>query len=163
MGNWFLDAERDDMIIEFLLDHLFKVSAGVVASCVCLLHPLYGLAVGIFLAVINFQVLGLMQFFGMKMDLIGFGVIVMAIGFEIEYVIHIAHAFLHCKGFGLERTRNSLEAMGLTVFSAFLSTATQQLVLLIFSTSLMFKVYPIIMLIVLCKSGITGFVSCLRP
>merc|ERR1719421_24418 len=108
---------------------------------------------------INFQVLGMMSLVGpitglfgyewkLEMDLIGFGVMVMAIGFEIEYVIHIAHAFLHCKGRGLERTKNALEEMGLTVFSAFLSTAVQQLVLLFAASSRVFELYPIVMLLV---------------
>ncbi len=39
----------------------------------------------------------------------------------------------------------ALEDMGLTVFSAFLSTATQQLVLLIFSSSYAFTKFCIVM------------------
>lgn len=102
--------------------------------------------------------IGLIAVLNLKLDVVAFAVLVMAIGFEIEYVIHIAHAFLYCRGHGLERTKNALEAMGLTVFSAFLSTAVQQLVLLFFATSLMFEIYPILMLVVLTKAGLSGFI-----
>jgi len=78
-------------------------------------------------------------------------------GFAIEYVVHIAHAFLHCKGQGLERTKNAQEEMGLTVFSAFLSTAVQQLVLLFMGQSKVFLIYPLMMLLVIIKSGLSGF------
>lgn len=85
--------------------------------------------------------------------------IVMAIGFEIEYVIHIAHSFLHQQGAGLDRTRNALEDMGLTVFSAFLSTAVQVFVLLIGAQSLAFTVYARVMMLVIIKGGVTGFMT----
>jgi hypothetical protein len=110
------------------------VSGAVMLGCIIFLHPVYGLAVGGMLGVINFQILGwiagkmynpfhmlgwgeavvsmnynlIYNPFTMTwmepvayIDLIAFGVMVMAIGFEIEYVVHIAHAFLHCEGTGL--------------------------------------------------------------
>lgn len=156
----------------------------MMVGCMLLLHPLYGLAVGGMLGVINFQILGwiagqvpnpfhslgwgdawvavnynlIYNPFSMTwmepiqyIDLIAFGVMVMAIGFEIEYVVHIAHAFLHCEGDGLVRARNALEEMGITVFSAAASTAVQQLVLLFFAQSLAFSIYPKVMMMVIIK------------
>jgi hypothetical protein len=49
--------------------------------------------------------------------------------------------------------------MGLTVFSAFLSTAVQQLVLIIFALSLAFQTYGIVMLMVVIKGGFSGFLT----
>ena len=94
---------------------------------------------------------------GVPLDIVSFAVMVMGIGFAIEYVVHIAHAFMHCEGRGLERTRNALEEMGLTVFSAFLSTATQQSMLIMFANSKVFEDYPLYMLLVIVKSGLSGF------
>lgn len=51
----------------------------------------------------------------------------------------------------------ALEDMGLTVFSAFLSTAVQQLVLLIFSHSYAFTKFCIVMEMVVLISGLAGF------
>jgi len=153
----FITVERDESILHQMLTHFGFVSIAVVASCILLLHPIYGIAVGIFLATINAQVLAIMAMVGLHLDGVSFGVIAMAIGFSIEYVVHIAHAFIHCKHRGLERTKKSLEEMGVTVFAAFLSTAVQQFVFLIFADSLLFTTYCQGMLIVLIKSGISGF------
>merc|ERR1719421_2739436 len=175
ISRYFINTDRDEHMIHYLYDHLLKVSFAVMLGCVLLLHPLYGLAVGGMLGVINFQILGWIAsgmnynliynpFRGEWMetishiDLIAFGCMVMAIGFEIEYVVHIAHAFLHCEGDGLMRARNALEEMGITVFSAAASTAVQQLVLLFFASSLAFSIYPKVMMMVIVKAGITGFI-----
>lgn len=53
-GDFFLMADRNDGIFDFLLDHLLKVFLATVGACVLFLHPLYGLAVGVFLGLINF-------------------------------------------------------------------------------------------------------------
>ena len=74
-------------------------------------------------------------------------------------MIHIAHSFLHQLGSGLNRTRNALEDMGLTVFSAFLSTAIQVAVLLFGAQSLAFTIYAQVMMIVIIKGGVTGFMT----
>jgi hypothetical protein len=174
-ARYFPNADRDEHMIHYLYDHLLKVSVAVVIGCMLLLHPLYGLAVGAMLAIINFQVLGIfstginynliynpfrMEWMGAieYVDMIAFGVMVMAIGFEIEYVVHIAHAFLHCEGDGFVRARNALEEMGITVASAALSTAVQQLVLLFFAQSLAFSIFPKVLIVVIVKAGITGFI-----
>merc|ERR1712091_545851 len=115
---------------------------------------------GVFLGMVMFQIQGLMGMFGINLDIVSFAVLVMAMGFAIEYVVHIAHAFLHCSGKGLERTRNALEGMGLTVFSAFLSTAVQQLVLLFAAQSLAFELYPVVMLLLIIPlASMVGFVA----
>lgn len=49
--------------------------------------------------------------------------------------------------------------MGITVFSAFLSTAVQQFILLVAAQSAGFQRYPQMMLLVVIKAGITGFVG----
>jgi len=159
VAGYFLNTDRDEHMLDYLLHHLYMVAGATVGSCVLFLHPFYGLAVGIFMALINLQILGLLAIFGISLDIISFGVIVMAIGFEIEYVLHIAHAFLHCKGKGLQRTMFAIEEMGLTVCMAFMSTAVQQIVLLGLASSLAFSLYPVVMLIVIIKAGITGFVT----
>lgn len=155
----FLNTERDDSMIHTLYDHLFKVSFGTMLACVLFLHPLYGLAIGFFLAMINFQVMCLIWIMGFTIDLTAMIVMAMAIGFEIEYVVHISHAFLHVGGEGFERTRNALEEMGITVLSAALSTAVQQLVLAVFAESLAYYIYPRIIAMVIVKAGITGFIT----
>jgi hypothetical protein len=190
-SKYFINTDRDEHMIHYLYDHLAKVSGAVMLGCIIFLHPVYGLAVGGMLGVINFQILGwiagkmynpfhmlgwgeavvsmnynlIYNPFTMTwmepvayIDLIAFGVMVMAIGFEIEYVVHIAHAFLHCEGTGLTRARNALEEMGITVFSAAASTAVQQLVLLFFASSLAFSIYPKVMMMVIVKAGLTGFI-----
>lgn len=103
--------------------------------------------------IVMLQIQGIMAVAQVPLDLVSFAVMVMGIGFAIEYVVHIAHAFMHCEGVGLQRTQNALEEMGLTVFSAFLSTATQQSMLIIFANSKVFEDYPLYMLLVICKSG----------
>lgn len=158
LAGWFVGSERDDNLFSALMDFLQLVSIVIVVCCCILLHPIWGIFIGVFLVCINFQVLGVMALMGMSLDLLPFGVFVMAIGFEIEYVLHIAHAFVHCKGYGLKRTRFALENMGMIVFSAFLSTATQQVILLVAASSNVFRIYALTLILIIVKSGVSGFI-----
>lgn len=156
-ANNFVEATRDKEIPHYLTVHLQNVALGVVLVCMFFLHPIYGLAVGMFLAVINFQVIGVMTLFGIDIDVVAFGVITMAIGFEIEYVVHIAHAFMYQDSRGFHRMYDAQKEMGLTVFLAFLSTALQQLFFLVFTQGLSFRIYCGVMLLIIMKAGMTGF------
>jgi len=153
----FRTVEKDEKIVGVVVNHFLKVGIAVVISCVLFLHPFYGIAVGFFLALINAQVLGIMGMTGLALDSLCFGALAMAIGFGIEYVVHIAHSFIHKKSRGMQRARECLEDMGITVFNAFLSTALQQFVFLLFASTAAFRRYCTIMLIIIVKSGITGF------
>jgi len=153
----FLWVEKDEGMLPTLLDHYIKVGIAVVVASMFFLHPLYGIAIGIFLALINAQVLAFMGMIGMPLEVLTFGTLAMAIGFGIEYVVHIAHSFVHMKSRGLQRTRDCLEDMGITVFNAFLSTAVQQIVFLIFASTGGIVRYCTLMVIVIVKSGLTGF------
>jgi len=156
-AQFFLNSDRDEMMPVYLEHHLLNVYMATIAGCVVFMHPFYGLLTGAFLVTTMLQIQGIMAFMDIDLDIVSFAVIVMAMGFAIEYVVHIAHAFLHCAGSGLERTKNAQEEMGLTVFSAFLSTAVQQVVLLVMGQSKVFQIYPLMMLIVIIKAGLSGF------
>jgi len=120
VARFFVNSDRDKNMVKYLDHHLMMVYLATIGACILFMHPIYGLLTGIFLAAVMCQVQGIMAFFDVPLDIVSFAVMVMGIGFAIEYVVHIAHAFLHCEGNGLTRTRNALEEMGLTVFSAFL-------------------------------------------
>ncbi|CAD7974945.1 unnamed protein product [Amoebophrya sp. A120] len=157
VARFFPNADRDENMNDYLQHHLLFVYIATIISCVVFMHPFYGTLTAVFLMLTMMQIQGLMSAFGMNLDIVTFAVLVMAMGFAIEYVVHIAHAFLHCQGRGLERTKNAQEEMGLTVFSAFLSTAVQQIVLLFMNSSLVFETYSGTMMLVIIKSGMTGF------
>eukprot|EP00397_Hematodinium_sp_SG-2012_P000293 GEMP01000293.1.p1 GENE.GEMP01000293.1~~GEMP01000293.1.p1 ORF type:complete len:1803 (+),score=303.92 GEMP01000293.1:255-5663(+) len=153
----FIQATRDRDIPIYLSTHLKEVAFGVVLVCMLLLHPIYGFAVGMFLAVINFQVIGIMTLLQIDVNVVAFGVITMAIGFEIEYVVHIGHAFMYQDSRGFNRMQDALKEMGVTVFLALGSTALQQLFFLVFTTGLSFQIYCGVMLLIIMKAGMTGF------
>ncbi|CAD7932149.1 unnamed protein product [Amoebophrya sp. A25] len=157
VARFFPNADRDEHMNDYLQHHLLFVYLATVISCMIFMHPFYGLMTAVFLMICMVQIQGLMRLMDINLDICSFAVLVMAMGFAIEYVVHIAHAFLHCNGRGLERTQNAQEEMGLTVFSAFLSTAVQQIVLLIMGKSLVFETYSSMMMLVIIKSGMTGF------
>eukprot|EP00392_Amoebophrya_sp_AT5.2_P011893 g11983.t1 len=158
VARFFPNADRDENMDAYLQHHLLFVYIATIISCFIFMHPFYGTMTAVFLMICMCQIQGLMALFDIKLDICSFAVLVMAMGFAIEYVVHIAHAFLHCKGRGLERTKNAqVEEMGLTVFSAFLSTAVQQTVLLAMNQSLVFQTYATTMMLVIIKSGMTGF------
>lgn len=169
-ADWFVDAERDDQILATSLQLLLTVLVVVVIVLALTLHPMMGIVVGLVMGLVGVQVLGLLAAFGLKLDMVAFMVICMAIGFATEYVSHIAHAFVHAaeeeEAEGVEGAKSmsgtarmalALEDMGLTVFSAFLSTAAQQLVLLIFSSSYAFTKFCLVMEMVVLTSGLAGF------
>mmetsp|Transcript_63122 Transcript_63122/g.169265 ORF Transcript_63122/g.169265 Transcript_63122/m.169265 type:complete len:145 (+) Transcript_63122:117-551(+) len=121
------------------------------------IHPIMGIFVGLCLSFVTAQVVGLLILFDMPIDMVTFVVLSMAIGFEIEYVVHIAHAFMRTTGTGVERLRTCLRSMGYTVFWAFASTAVQSLLFLIVARSQTFKTFSLVLVIVVVLGGFAGF------
>lgn len=123
-----------------------------------MLHPFYGFVIGVFLSVVNLQVVGLMAALNIRLDFVAFMCNANAIAFAVEYAIHIAWAFMQePDGQGTKKMADCLESMGLSIFSAFLSTAVQQIVFMFWAQSGPFVTYCQVMLIVVIKAGWTGF------
>eukprot|EP00930_Biecheleria_cincta_P043522 TRINITY_DN29873_c0_g1_i1.p1 TRINITY_DN29873_c0_g1~~TRINITY_DN29873_c0_g1_i1.p1 ORF type:complete len:937 (-),score=122.00 TRINITY_DN29873_c0_g1_i1:158-2968(-) len=157
-ADWFAEAERDQDVLTSALHMSITILVVVSILLALLLHPVVGPIIGILLSLVGIQVLGLLTLFGISLDLITFIVFCMATGFAIEYVVHIAHAFMDLDmQSGKARMAAAMESIGVSVFSAFMSTTTQQLVLLCFANSYAFRKFCIVMELILCLSGMAGF------
>jgi len=160
ISNHMWSTDRDLAMGNALVEYMAAITAGVVAVCMVLLHPFYGFVIGVFLSVVNLQVVGLMSVFGIRLDFVAFICCANAIAFAVEYVVHIAWAYLQEPDdgrSGSEKMASCLESMGLSIFAAFLSTAVQQLVFMFFAQSGPFITFCQVMLLVVIKSGWSGF------
>jgi len=82
--------------------------------------------------VVDCDILGLMQMWGLTIDSVSIINLVLAIGLAVDYSVHVAHAFLQTPGTRQERVDKALEEMGTAVVHGCFSTF---LAVLILSTS----------------------------
>lgn len=158
LGSFFDMTDTQTDIMPTLVEYLVFVTAATTVACMVLIHPVFGFFVGIFLTYISLQVIGCMAILGIGLDIISFIVIAMAISFEVEYCVHISHAFMQTTGTGQERMRQSLETMGFTIFWAFLSTAVQSLVFLYVAQTTPFRMFSLLLFIIVTLAGVAGFI-----
>uniref|UniRef100_A0A0G4HGA5 SSD domain-containing protein n=1 Tax=Chromera velia CCMP2878 TaxID=1169474 RepID=A0A0G4HGA5_9ALVE len=139
-SRWLADADRDRNIISILWNLLTLIALGVTIALCLFLHPVVGSLVGAQILMIDVIVLGVMAAVGVAVDVVALLVLAMAVGFSVEYVAHISHAFVNAEGSAKEKLHGSLRRMGVNVFlgavSAFLG-----IVLLVFAHSDAFRTY----------------------
>ncbi|OII75095.1 patched family protein [Cryptosporidium andersoni] len=157
-SDWFAEAERDSHILSIVWKLLLYVTLGVSIILCIIQNPLTGIFIGLVVGGIDIIVILCMYITGLIFDIVAFMVLVTAVSFSIEYVVHITHLFLITdRDNGVERIKDSLLDMGPNVLYAAISTFLG-IVLLAFATSEAFKVFLWITTIVLCVSAITGII-----
>jgi len=96
--------------------------------------------VGLMIAMVDVDLLGLMHFWGLTIDSVSVINLVLAIGLALDYSVHMAHAFLQTPGTRQERVDAALDEMGVPVvhgaFSTFLAV-----VILSVSKSYVFRIF----------------------
>merc|ERR1711871_1023286 len=71
---------------------------------------------------VDCDILGLMQMWGLTIDSVAIINLVLAIGLAVDYSAHVAHAFLQTPGTRQERVDKALEEMGTPVIHGAFST-----------------------------------------
>jgi len=89
---------------------------------------------------VDTDILGLMQMWGLTIDSVAIINLVLAIGLAVDYSVHVAHAFLQHPGTRQERTDKALEEMGTAVIHGAFSTFLAVLVLSM-SKSYIFRIF----------------------
>jgi len=89
---------------------------------------------------VDCDILGLMQMWGLTIDSVAIINLVLAIGLAVDYSVHVAHAFLQTPGTRQERVDKALEQMGTAVLHGAFSTFLAVLVLSI-SKSYIFRIF----------------------
>jgi predicted RND superfamily exporter protein len=89
---------------------------------------------------VDCDILGLMQMWGLTIDSVAIINLVLAIGLAVDYSCHIAHSFLQTKGTRQERVDHALEEMGTAVVHGAFSTFLAVLVLSA-SKSYIFRIF----------------------
>ena len=115
----FIYAEQFAAVFDDTMQNL-AICAGtiLVITLPYLMHP--GITALVFLSFTSllFELLGLMAAWDVSLDVIAMIIIIMAIGFSVDYTCHIAHAFMISrKDTPEERVIDALETMGTSVLN----------------------------------------------
>merc|ERR1719326_330625 len=89
---------------------------------------------------VDVDILGLMQMWGLTIDSVSIINLVLAIGLAVDYSVHVAHAFLQTPGTKQERVDKALEEMGTAVIHGAFSTFLAVLILSM-SQSYIFRIF----------------------
>merc|ERR1712211_58419 len=68
------------------------------------------------------DIVDLLHFWGITIDILSAVNIVLAIGLCVDYAVHIAHAFLYSEGTRQERANNSIRLIGMAVLNGGITT-----------------------------------------
>merc|ERR1719326_2670095 len=90
--------------------------------------------------VVDIDILGLMQMWGLTIDSVAIINLVLAIGLAVDYSVHVCHAFLQTPGTRQERVDHALEEMGTAVVHGAFSTFLAVLILSV-SKSYIFRIF----------------------
>ena len=115
----FIYAEQFAAVFDNTVQNL-AICAGtiLVITLPYLMHP--GITALVFLSFTSllFELLGLMAAWDVSLDAIAMIIIIMAIGFSVDYTCHIAHAFMVSrKGTPEKRVIDALETMGTSILN----------------------------------------------
>jgi len=102
----------------------------IIGACVCvfvvnmvmLADLVAALLVLLMIGFVDICILGYMAHMGLDFNSITAINLVLAVGLAVDYSAHIAHSFLVAKGPGLERAKEAIDHVGMSVFSGAFST-----------------------------------------
>eukprot|EP01138_Halocafeteria_seosinensis_P004249 gb/GECG01004345.1/.p1 GENE.gb/GECG01004345.1/~~gb/GECG01004345.1/.p1 ORF type:complete len:1061 (+),score=110.46 gb/GECG01004345.1/:1-3183(+) len=122
--------ERFIVIDELAITNLF-IAALCVFVVVSLFHPIQNaICVTVCVILTDIDLLGMMFLWGMRINVTSLVVLVMAIGFSVDYSGHIAEAFVISNASTrIKRSMEALENMGVSVMNGGLSTMLAVLML----------------------------------
>lgn len=120
----FILTDRDVVLATVLVHSLLMAGAGVFGSLLLFVHPLLALFIFSVVVLIDVDLFGLMVIWDMKVDVTAFTSVAMALGLSVDYVVHIAAAFVQQKGDITlpERLMRTYVLMGVSVFNGGFST-----------------------------------------
>eukprot|EP00163_Fabomonas_tropica_P016341 TRINITY_DN2934_c0_g2_i1.p1 TRINITY_DN2934_c0_g2~~TRINITY_DN2934_c0_g2_i1.p1 ORF type:complete len:442 (-),score=90.72 TRINITY_DN2934_c0_g2_i1:809-2050(-) len=146
------------IIREQLVLNLGLALVGVaVVTFVLLVHPGMALLTIVVVIIIDIDVLGLMHFWGVRIDSISLINLVLSIGFSVDFCAHIAHAFIVMPGSKVDRAINALAEMGSSVLAGGTSTFVGVLVLA-FAISAIFRIFFKMFFLILLLGMLHGLV-----
>ena len=115
----FIYAEQFAAVLDDTIQNL-AICAGAIAVITLpyLMHPGIVLVIVISFGSLLFELLGLMAAWDVSLDVIAMIIIIMAIGFSVDYTCHIAHSYMISnKNTAEERIIDALETMGTSVMN----------------------------------------------
>jgi len=101
------------------------------------------------------EVVGISHYWGVTVNGVATIYILICVGLAVDYAAHIAHAFKDSFGTGQERSMQSLERIGPSVFHALFSTVIA-IIVIGFSKSYIFKVFFKVIFLVTIIAGSHG-------
>ena len=115
----FIYAEQFAAVVDDTIRNL-AICAGAIALITLpyLMHPGIVIIIVLSFASLLFELLGLMAAWDVSLDVIAMIIIIMAIGFSVDYTCHIAHSYMiSVKDTAEERIIDALETMGTSVMN----------------------------------------------
>jgi len=119
------------------------IGAGIcvfLVNIVMLADPVAALFVLLMIGSVDICILGYMAHWDLDFNSVTAINLVLAVGLAVDYSAHIAHSFLVAKGSGLQRAKEAIDHVGMSVFSGAFSTFLAILPLGL-SKSYIFKVF----------------------
>jgi len=119
----FFFYERNISVLPMTIWNLVVVAAAVViVTFLFIPDPAVVFIVLLMLVLLDVELLGMMSFWGIDLNFISLINLVMATGFAVDYIAHVAHAFVQHKGPPKERLQHALKGMGVAVAHGGIST-----------------------------------------
>eukprot|EP00117_Sycon_ciliatum_P023871 scpid9671/ scgid20192/ Niemann-Pick C1 protein len=109
------------------------------------------------IAIVNFNLFGLMPFLGLEYNHASHTVLVIGIGFSVDYVAHLVLAFAKAKGNPDERVVIALTQMGSSIFSGSLTTFLG-LIALVFGSVEISRIFAKLICLLISLSAFYGLV-----
>eukprot|EP00916_Digyalum_oweni_P010472 GHVL01017493.1.p1 GENE.GHVL01017493.1~~GHVL01017493.1.p1 ORF type:complete len:871 (+),score=76.06 GHVL01017493.1:82-2694(+) len=94
----------------------------LVTTFLFLVIPWISLYVLLCIVMIDVDLFGMMALWNIPLDSVSMVNLIMSIGFAVDYSAHVAHSFMLAEGTRNERMKESLRAVGVSVFNGGLST-----------------------------------------
>jgi len=137
----YLFYEQYAIIVQEAITNLALAFGAVILITLFILADFGATAlVGLMIAMVDIDLLGLMHFWGLTIDSVSVINLVLAIGLALDYSVHMAHAFLQRPGTRQERVDAALDEMGVPVVHGAFSTFLAVLILSV-SKSYVFRIF----------------------
>ena len=132
------------------------VGAIFLVTCVFIPHPLMIVLVTLSMASVMLGVLGFMHYWGLSLSSITMVLVILSVGFSVDFSAHICHAYISSKEIGRNaKVNNALLKAGGPIFNAAMSSIIG-IITLVFSKSFVFRSFFKVMLLVVLFGFLHG-------
>jgi predicted RND superfamily exporter protein len=128
----YLWMERYRTIDKLTLTTMVGAIFGVLVIALFFLDPVTAVLVAVCVIMINLNLLGMMSLWDVRLNIASLVIMILSVGFSVDYSAHIAEGFMLARGKGLDcgkAVENAVSEMGVSVMNGGISTLLAVLML----------------------------------